>query len=167
MLGRPLHDGVGIELPGDRLQHAVVVLLLQIDSQAIDHRVLLFPGIEPVPADLDGQPLARPVAGEPGNVVALGALVDQVHPAVHGLPRIVFGLRGGALRCGGYVAVDLPPGALRNHRSRRRLGCPLRRGAPCQRHQQGDDQATQSRHRRPPATRSSGRSATARAAAVS
>ncbi|MDT4824981.1 hypothetical protein FQZ97_582490 [compost metagenome] len=151
-LGRLRHDRVGPGLLGDRLQHPVPVLLLEVDRQARHGRVRLTLGAQLVPGHLHGQPLAGPVAGEPRNEVAVGAPVDEVHPAVHGGVGGALGGFAGTARGGENVAVDLPPGALRHRRGA--VGCGPRSGAPRQRQQRRDDQAAPARQRgAPPRTR--------------
>ncbi|MNL42409.1 hypothetical protein D3C87_1648630 [compost metagenome] len=96
-----------------------------------------------------------PIAGKPGNEVALGALVDAVLPVFHRAPREVLDRSRGGLRRDDNIAVDLQPGLfVDDHRP----WCRLRRrglgGTTGQRQGQdgyeGQAQGTQIQHRRPP-----------------
>ncbi len=146
--GGGLHHRGRVDLPRHRFEHAALVLALQVDGQAADRRALLAVA-ELVPGHPQAQPLLRPVAGEPGDEVAVGALVDQVHPVFHGAAGIVLGLVGGGHGGGGDVAVHLCPGG-RRHR-RQRLGG-LVPGAGRKRQQRRQQQAAQ----RSPGCRSAG-----------
>ncbi|MFB8828598.1 hypothetical protein ACE0DR_02750 [Azotobacter sp. CWF10] len=148
-LHRLFHDPVGIDLPGDGLQHAIVVLLLQIDGQAIHDRIFLLSCIQPVPRHLHGQPLLGPVAGKPGDEIRIGAPVDEAHPFQHDVACVIRGLPCRLLRGGDDVAIDLAPGTFRNHDRRRLPGGMLPRSAPCQhRHQQDEAQGAPAQHRK-------------------
>ncbi|MNQ91039.1 hypothetical protein D3C85_1064030 [compost metagenome] len=141
--GRVLHDLLRAGLLGDRFQHAILVLLLEIEGQPADGWILLALGAQFVPGHLHAQPLLGPVAGKPWNEDVVGLPVNQVHPALHGLQGMRSGLLRGGSRCRGYVAVDLLPGTRGN--LYRRVA-----GTAGQRQQQGDDQDSQIRHLRPP-----------------
>jgi hypothetical protein len=115
-------DHFGIDLPGNGFEHTFSVLLLQIRRQSLRGRILPFAGAELVPGDLDGQPLLRPVAGKPRDEVGLAALVDAASPVFHEAARVVPGRYHRRSRGGENVAIDLPPGTLRDVYRRHRVG---------------------------------------------
>ncbi|MNH19597.1 hypothetical protein D3C79_793380 [compost metagenome] len=113
-------DAFGVDLLGHRLDHPVLVLLLQVQGQAFFRRLAALTAVELVPGDLEGQPLLGPVTGEPGNEVAFGTLLYLFFPYPHRAPRIVVGRACGAYRCIDQFLVDALPGGGGQHGGRRR-----------------------------------------------
>jgi hypothetical protein len=142
--GFPSHH-VGIDLPGDGVQHTLAELFLQIGGQSQRGWIRPFPDAQLVPGDFDRQPLLRPVTGEPRNEVRLDAPGDAASPTLHEAARVVGGRPGRGPRRADDVAIDLPPDSLRDLHRRSRLRGALRTGASCQQHhhQQADDAQAQ------------------------
>ncbi|MNN39916.1 hypothetical protein D3C81_1539720 [compost metagenome] len=113
-------NAFGVDLLGHRLDHPLVVLLLQVKRQPLFRRLPAFAAVELVPGHLEGQPLLGPVAGEPGDEVAFGALLYLFLPHPHGAPGIVVGRAGSAGRGLYQFLVDALPGSrVECHRWRR------------------------------------------------
>ncbi|MNC43485.1 hypothetical protein D3C75_923460 [compost metagenome] len=134
-------DAFGVDLLGHRFDHPLVVLLLQVQRQALFRRLPAFTAVDLVPGHLEGQPLLGPVAGEPGDEVAFGALLYLFLPHSHGAPGIVVGRTGGADRGFDQFLVDaLPGGGSEHHRWRRdRWGLACAAGQGQQQAQQQED----------------------------
>ena len=113
-------NAFGVDLLGHRFDHPLVVLLLQVQRQALFRRLPAFTAVDLVPGHLEGQPLLGPVAGKPRDEVAFGTLLYLFLPHPHGTACIVVGRAAGADRGFDQFLVDaLPGGGGEHHRWRR------------------------------------------------